>query len=317
MDLTLQLPHFGYTSNDLSRKFSLIRDYLEDTNVSAEYTAKELTVPADDSSSPELNESECSLEGFLWSLWAMVVKLIQQIPHNHPWQDRMVSILSAIKEVPRQVTPEMEELEQSLGMTFWQGLPVFGAEIRETWNRGPFYKIQEGDFRYPGDTPFPPNVWANLNAFTARLTAASVSNFETYATWILRHTLEVERRDEEIDDNLPAATTWVIYAGRIIYHNAAKECTNSTETHPSHIHFLRKFSTRFSKERWDFWKERFAFLQGQETLKQRTRDSAGEALDRMAEIERREPEPKAEMGSFLPASGVMTAVAVRGMSGDE
>ena len=179
MTLTLRLPEFGYTSNDLSRKFGLIRDYLEDTDSRAESTAEQLTTPAEDSSSPELNESECSLEGFLWSLWAMVVKLIQQIPHNHPWQDKMVELLSAIKEVPRRVTPEMGQLERSWGKGFWKDLPIFGAEVRETWNRGPLEKIPEGVFMYPGDTPFPPDVWTNLNAFTARLTAASVMNFET------------------------------------------------------------------------------------------------------------------------------------------
>ena len=316
MELNLQLPHLE-TSNDLSRKFSLVRAYLEDTNISAEHTAKELTISAEDTSAPELNESRSGVEEFLWNLWAMVVESIQQIPHNHPWQDRMVNLLSEIKKVPRQVTPEMEELERSWGMAYWQDLPIFGAEVRETWDRGPWEKIQEGIFMHPGDTPFSPDVWNNLNAFTARLTAASVMNFETYATWILGHTLEEERLDEEIDDNLPAAAMWIIHAGRMVYHNTAKEYRRSAETHFSDIQYLRKFSKPFSKERWDFWKERFAFLQDQENLKQRTRDSAREALDKMAEIERCEPEPKAEMGSFLYASGVMTAVTVRGMSGDE
>ena len=317
MAFTLQFPKFGYTSNDLTRKYSLIRDYLDGTNSSAEYTAKELTTPADDTSSPELNESECSLEGFLGSLWAMVVKLIKQIPSDHPWQDRMVEILNAIKKLPRQVTPEMVQLERSWGMTFWQGLPILGAEIRETWNRGPWEKLPEGTFRYPGDTPFPPDVWSSLNAFTARLTVASVLNFDSYATWILRHTLEEEREDEEVDDNLPAATMWIIYAGKIVYHNAAKVDMDSAETHPPDINFVRKFSKSFSKERWNFWKERFEFFQNHGNLKRMTRDSAGEALSRMLEIERRDPEPEVCKGSSLPASGRMTAVPVQGMSGDE
>ena len=317
MAFTLHFPNFPYTSNDLNRKFTLIRDYLEGTNSSAEYTAKELTTPADDTSSPELNESECSLEGFLWSLWGMMVELIKQIPYHHPWQDRMVEILNAIKEVPRQATPEMEQLERSWGMAFWQDLPIFGAEVRETWNRGPWEKIPDGTFRYPGDTPFPTNIWTSLNAFTARLTVASVLNFETYAIWILRHTLEEERMNEEVDDNLPAAAMWIIYAGQMVYHNAAKDYTDSTETHPSYIRYLRKFTKPFSIERWNFWKERFEFFQNHEVLKQITRDNAGEALRKMVEIERCHPEPKASEGPALPPSGMMTAIHVQGMSGPE
>ncbi len=198
-------------------------------------------------------------------------------------------------------------------MAFWKDLPIFGAEVRETWNRGPWEKIPEGVFRYPGDTPFPPDVWTNLNAFVARLTAASVMNFETYATWILRHTLEEERRDGEVDGNLPAAAMWMVYTGRLLYHNAAKENAWSAERHRPDVQYLRKFDTRFCEERWGFWKERLELLRDCQVLEQRTRDSAGEALNSMAEVERLDPEPRANQGSVLPPSGQMTVVQVQGM----
>ena len=209
----------------------------------------------------------------------------------------------------------MEELESYWGMTFWQDLPIFGAELRESWNDAPWEKLPDDTPMYSEDLPFPPDVWASLNAFTARITAARVLNFETYAIWILSHTLEEERTNEEVDDNLPAAATWIIYAGQIVYHNAAKAHPDSTETHQTHIRYLRKFTKPFSMERWDFWKERFEFFWDHEGLKQITRDSAGEALSKMLEIERRHPEPKASEGTALRPSGLMTAVCVQGMSG--
>ena len=314
MALNQSFSNRGYTSDDLNRISTHIRDYLEGTGSSAKYTAEEITTLAKDISFLELNESRFSLQGFLWDLWAEMVNLIKEVPHSHPWQDRMVELLSAIKEVPRQVTPKMEELERSWGRASWQDLPVFGAEVREAWNQGPWEKIPGGLVGF--DDYFTPDVWASLNAFTARITVASVSDFETYAIWILRHTLEVERKNEEVDDNLPAAAVWIIYAGQIIYHNAAKEYTDS-ETHPTDIRYLRKFTRRFSMERWSFWKERFESFQNHEVLKQSTRDCAGEALSKMVEIERRHPEPKASEGPALPPSGKMTAVHVQGMSGAE
>ena len=94
--------------------------------------------------------------------------------------------------------------------------------------------ISDGSFEYPGDTPFPPNVWASLNAFTARITVASVLNFETYVIWILRHSLEEERIHEEIDDNLLAAAMSIIYVGHRVYHNTAKDYTDPHEpVHPT------------------------------------------------------------------------------------
>ena len=216
----------------------------------------------------------------------------------------------------------MEELERGWGMAFWQDLPIFGAELRESWNDAPWEKLPDDTPMYSGDAPFPPEVWASLNAFTARITAASVLNFEDYAMWILRHTLEEDRmneeeRIEEVDDNLPAAATWIIYAGQIVYHNAAKDYSDSTETHPPHIRYLRNFTKPFSMERWNFWKERFEFFRDHEVLRHTTRDSAGEALSRMVEIERRHPELKASEGVALRPSGVMTALCAQDMSGAE
>ena len=76
MAFAQQLPNVGYTSDDLNRKFTLIREYLEGTNSSTKYTAEEITTLAKDVSSLELNESRFNLEGFLWDLWAEIVDLI-------------------------------------------------------------------------------------------------------------------------------------------------------------------------------------------------------------------------------------------------
>ena len=311
MALALRFSDIVGDSSNLCRELSLIRDYLEDTQSSAEYTAEELTTLAEVSST-EPSESGHGLERFLWSLWSMVVQMIQVIPHTHPWQDKTVNLLSAIKQRPRRLTPGMVQLERIWCMYFWQDLPIFGAELRETWNEGPWERNP-----YPGDIQLSPDVWTNMNAFAARLTAASVMNFETYATWTLGHTLENERWDEEIDKNLPAAAVWITYAGRLLYHNAAKEYTPRSVMRRPDIRRLREFSEPFSEERWAFWKERFEFLQSRESLKPTTRDSAREALGNMAEIERLDPEPRACEGSSLPLSGLMRAVEavqVRGMS---
>ena len=105
----------------------------------------------------------------------------------------------------------------------------------------------------------------------------------------------------------------MVFAGRLLDHNAAKENTRSAETHRPDVQYLRKFDRSFCEERWRFWKERLELLRDCQILDQRTRDSAGEALTSMAEIERLDPEPRANQGSVLPPSGRMTVVQVQGM----
>ena len=176
--MALQLSDIQISNN----KLSLIRDYLEDTSSSAEFKAKELTTAAHDSSLTTDKEGECSLEGFLCGLWSEVVGMIKHTPHNHPWQDKVVKLLSAIKEVPRKVTLEMEELERGGEMDFWQDLPMFGAEMGKSWNNGAVEDISDEMLSMlSAITFFPLDVWANLTALAARLTAASALNLETYA----------------------------------------------------------------------------------------------------------------------------------------
>ena len=64
MAFTQPSSNVGYTSDDLNRKSTLIRDYLEGTNSSAKYTAEEITTLAKDISSLELYESRIGPRGF-------------------------------------------------------------------------------------------------------------------------------------------------------------------------------------------------------------------------------------------------------------
>lgn len=73
--------------------------------------------------------------------------------------------------------------------------------------------------------------------------------------------------------------------------------TDSSNTHPPYIHVLPTCPKLFSTG--SFGKERFDFYQIHKTLEQRIGDSAREALSRMMEIERCDPEPKASGGSML------------------
>lgn len=313
MSLSLQKPDWSNPSNDAYGKFDLIRQYLEDDVSNLSTTALRLTAGMND---PTVKDPAESDEAFLWSLWATVLSIVQQLPHNHSYQDKLVKLLDAIKNAP---APDRRPALEQLGLTWkpntWQILPVFGAEVRETWNLGPWEVPLEGVFVFPSDKPFHRDVWLSLNAFICRVTVASVANFDSYATWILGHTLETERLVSELDNNIPAAASWILYAGDRIYHNAAWEDTNPPETYQSYVRYLRRFQKSFSRERWDFWKDRFAEIGTNEDVSQETRDWAQDAVERMGKIEEREPEPLIEDRPSLPPSGQMSAFTMQDMSG--
>lgn len=63
--LKVRLPTLRMCFHNVFRKFSLHRDCLEDTRSSVDYAARKLTITADSSSFPDLNESGLILEDYL------------------------------------------------------------------------------------------------------------------------------------------------------------------------------------------------------------------------------------------------------------
>lgn len=62
------MPDFSYQSNDLDRKFNLIRSLLNDAESNPETTAIQLTAPLDPFSEESVLGDD-KIEGFLWNLW--------------------------------------------------------------------------------------------------------------------------------------------------------------------------------------------------------------------------------------------------------
>lgn len=74
-----------------------------------------------------------SVEGPLWVLWASVNEVVQETPPDSPDLDTIVTLLAAIKALPP-LTDGAEECV-TWGGRVWDDLPMFGPNMRETWNR--------------------------------------------------------------------------------------------------------------------------------------------------------------------------------------
>src|SRR5579863_5171665 len=139
---------------------------------------------------------QVDIEGMLWPAWKAVISAADT--PDDAARSRLVELLSAIRDRGILMRPDGDECVV-WDMRAHVDLPVFGAQMRETWN-------------YP-----PPAVsaqsWANLNAFAAQLTLAGI-DFSLQAIWALRDALEEERH--EISQVLPAAVQWFRHAGSVL-----------------------------------------------------------------------------------------------------
>lgn len=76
-------------------------------------------------------------------------------------------------------------------------------------------------------------------------------------------------------------------AGDIIYNFIDKEDLSRFNSIKHSDSDLWKGDTKFTKDRWDFWKERLRWISEQSELKQRTRDEARMLVQLLQNIEER------------------------------
>jgi hypothetical protein len=160
-------------------------------------------------------------------------------------------------------------------------------------NRTPDKLMEEALRILPGYTYWNAGEMANIHSFLARVTSDGVLNFDNIALSFLGRALEEEPARASsfstLDDHVPTAAVWILYARRCIYTNRTLWEYDEDETRMygdmGEDRKLYDGSRGFCAERWASWKMRFEFVVACEAVKELARKIAGEALAKMVEIE--------------------------------
>ncbi len=83
-----------------------------------------------------------------------------------------------------------------------------------------------------------------------------------------------------LDGLVPGAAQWIFYAGRLI-HSSDDDYGRLGEGGD----LFRGGKQGFSPERWNFWKDRFRWVEAQEDVQETTRAIAGKAARAMDQID--------------------------------
>ncbi|KAB8249336.1 hypothetical protein F9C07_2285741 [Aspergillus flavus] len=210
------------------------------------------------------------LETFLWQLWDIVIQGAREILHDHPLQDRLVELVSALTEIPP-VTVELWESKTCL----WTDLPLLGPSMREAWISP----------THNNSKPTSDEVveWINLNAFAARLLNLHAISWTEFAVWELRAALEEPCEGQALECNVVVAMVWIKHAGHILYALAVNTGEDTDILEAANGLFYEGRSM-LCLERWEFWKRRFGELGGH--LEGNAYHVAFEARKEMEAIER-------------------------------
>ena len=130
--------------------------------------------------------------------------------------------------------------------------------------------------------------WQSLNGFAARLRRDGTLKGETYALWAMRDALEIEpdhrarayhTQGPLLDHNVPVAAEWISIAGLKLF--LCEEDYSSS----AKAGWQWKGKNSFSRERWQFWAQRFENIGENEQAAPQTREVAKQAAGKMRRIQ--------------------------------
>lgn len=252
----------------LTRFGAVVSRYLDSAGgMSPRAGAAEFTEPIDRAFARS-GPGEADIEGMLWPAWEVVISAADT--PDDAARSRLVELLSAIRARGILARSSGEECVIWGNQRAYVDLPVFGAQMRETWNFAPPILSMQS--------------WANLNAFAAQLTVAGI-DFSLYAIWAFRHALEED--SPEASQELPAAVEWFRHAGPVLA-SLALEGTAVAHGADRAGELCRQAGLTdhgFTIGRWDFWKGRL------EDIAAAGGESAGKAREGLRYIHASIPDP--------------------------
>ncbi|KAI1767006.1 hypothetical protein GGR53DRAFT_160127 [Hypoxylon sp. FL1150] len=231
-------------------------------SVSAAHTAAAISQLAPAAPGETADEID---EGFLFGLWESVIAVAEQIPHDHPAQDKLVKVIRDLTLLPKSGAGAWEPGP-------WANLPVFAVVTREHLN-GPRHSGVEKEQAQIHE------AWVRFHAFCARLLGAGVVHYANQPLWMLRSALEEAHAPQtaELDYSLTTAAVYIEYAGAILVEALAAD--PAPELSDADRRVLRAGSlfgreAGLRPERWVFWEKRF----GEEAEKAGAEEARGAAL---------------------------------------
>ncbi|CAD0086598.1 unnamed protein product [Aureobasidium mustum] len=236
---------------------NILSSYLADPD-KTDATLERLTTCATSS----LSKGE--LETQLRRLWNSFLYLSSQQPHSSKQQDSLVKLLQVLTTNSSTLKDTNGRGVEVDGSKVWRGLPLFGQQARECWN---FPSDKEVDTKTR-------DVWINVNAFVARLTAAAINehggerqgysplDYSLYGIWSLRSALEEKRENlpgkTTVDASVGAVAVWIVYAGPTLRGLSESNKTYSGKVAKPGSKFKDQEWRGYTKDRWQSWKEELA-----------------------------------------------------------
>jgi hypothetical protein len=230
-------------------------------------------------------------------LFAILFTIITQLDPAAAQQDYLIILVTSLRDVPLPTSVVQEIDSRDLDSNMNEDLRKLITVLSDFERDAPLYPRLEERSNYltslPERTPWQrplgqcltASEWASINAFVARLhhSAPDVLKLDLRGLFAMIEALELPLTSSQLEDVLPAAVCWIIYAGHELRTNnvpyAGYDDTGGSRRLPWSRGSLWNGPHAFNQARWEFWMQRFKDIAERSDVSDTVRLAAFHALE--------------------------------------
>ena len=206
-------------------------------------------------------------------LFAILFTIVKQLDAAAAQQDHLITLVTSFREVPLPTAVvqgiDPRDLDSNMNEDLAKVINVLAdferdAPLHPRLEDRPNYRIAKRQpWRLAPSQCLTADEWASINAFLARLhrSAPDVLYLDLRGLFAMMEALELPLTSSELEDVLPAAACWIIYAGHELKTNSmpypSAEDTTGARRLPWSRGPLWSGPHAFNPARWEFWIQRF------------------------------------------------------------
>ena len=229
-------------------------------------------------------------------LFAILLNIVTKLNHAAVELDCLIKLVLSFREVPLPASVARDVDPQDLDSNMNEDLNnlrnvlsdfIDDAPLNPRLESRPYHYIpsqrppwrrQQGEYLTGGE-------WESINAFIARLHVAApdLAKLDLHGLYAMIEALEQQLTSNQLDDVLPAAAAWIIYAGSELRNNdfpyAYYPSDGGSKRFPWSKGELWTGRHAFNQKRWQFWMQRFKEIAEREDVSDTVRQAAWQAFE--------------------------------------
>ena len=230
-------------------------------------------------------------------LFGILFTIVKQLDAAAAQQDHPIKLVLSLRHVPLPATVTQEIDPQALDRDMNQELSKLINVLADFERDAPLHPRLEARPNHTIAGPERPpwrlepgryltaSEWANVNAFVARLHTAApdLPKLDLRGLFAMIEALEQPLTPSQLEDVLPAAACWILYAGNELRSNdipyAYYDYDGGVKRLPWSKGQLWNGQHAFNRARWEFWMQRFRDIMERRDVSDTVRLAALQALE--------------------------------------